>query len=86
MRDQIEEKYVFAGFSQTDRHNEGKEPLALQDLPRGLVWEILTHQGDGSKLDFHQQEHPYTKDKPGELCAHQPQEETASQTANSIYK
>ena len=28
-------------FSQTDKY---KETLALQDLPRGLVWKILTHQ------------------------------------------
>ena len=51
--------------------------LALRDLPRGLVWEILTHQ-EMAPSWISTNKNIHAKDKPAELCAHQPQEETAS--------
>ena len=46
-------------------------------MPRGLVWEVLTHQEMApswisTNMNIHE------KGKPAELCAPQPQEETAS--------
>ena len=50
----------------------------MRDLPRGLVWEILTHQEMAlSWISTNKKIH--AKDKPSELCAHQAQEETAFQ-------
>ena len=54
-------------FSQTDKYNEG----------RGLVWEVLTHQ-EMALSWISTNKNIHAKDKPAELCAHQPQEETAS--------
>ena len=48
----------------------------MRDLPRGLVWEILTHQEMAPSWISTKNIH--AKDKPAELCAPQPQEETAS--------
>lgn len=54
----LKEKYVFMVLiRQTDTMKEGA-PGPARGLPKGLVLEILTHQGDSSELDFHQQEHP----------------------------
>ena len=73
----LKEKYVIAGF-QSNRHIQWrKEPLALWNLPRGLVWEILTHQ-EMALSWISTNKNIHTKDKPAELCAHQPQEETDS--------
>ena len=51
--------------------------LALRDLSRGLVWEILTHQ-EMALSWISTNKNIHAKDKPAELYAHQPQEETAS--------
>ena len=52
--------------------------MALRDFPGDLVWEILTHHEKAlSWISTNKNSH--AKDNPTELCAHQPQEETASQ-------
>ena len=46
-------------------------------MPRGLVWEILTHKETAPSW-ISTNKNIHAKDKPVELCAHQPHEETAS--------
>ena len=76
MRDQIERKICHCWFL-VKQIQWRKELLALRDLPRGLVWEILTHQ-EMALSWISTNKNIHAKDKSAELCAHQPQEETAS--------
>ena len=56
--------------------------LALRDLSRGLVWEILTHQ-EMALSWISTNKNIHAKDKPAELCAHRSQETASRQPAAS---
>ena len=59
-----------------------KESLALRDLPRSLVWEILTHQ-EMAPSWISTNKNIHAKDKPAELCAHWSQETASRRPAAS---